>query len=178
MFFSLIVIATLGSAPDATAQVEAVWKPLKPVEKPTSRPSGWSWRLTPALPAEWPPKSNAATVIRYAFAAAQDPLIRDGEPTTPPFASIEIAPDDSVKVTALTKSLGATQIQGFKPITKDEADRLSADLLEPARAGQMSNLRVSWCLWLKYNGVVGAQLKAKHAAFFDALDCSSVKSSK
>ena len=76
------------------------------------------------------------------------------------------------------KQLGPTEPQGFSPITKDEADRLSKDLIEPARAGQMSNLRAPWCLWLKYNGVVGAQLAARHKSFFDALECSSVKSAK
>jgi hypothetical protein len=178
MTSSLVVLAMLASAPDVTAQVEAVWKPLQPRVAANARPVGWSWRLTPAIPAEWPPKSNAAPVIRYAYAAAFDPSISDGERTSAPFASVELAPDGAAKVTAISKELGKLEIQGVQPITKDEAERLKSDLVEPARAGQMSNLRVSWCLWLKYNGVVGAQLKAKHPSFFDALECSSVKSSK
>lgn len=173
-----LLMLTVLSASDVTPQIEAIWKGLRPGEI-TGRPTSWSWRMTPAVPAEWPPKSNAAPVIRYVYAAMADPtVLRDAERTSPPFASVEIAADGTAKVSALVKELGATEPQGFKPVTKDEAERLKADLIEPARAGQMSSMRAQWCTWLRYNGVVGQHLAAKHKSFFDALECSAVKSAK
>lgn len=177
MATSLLVIAMLAAAPDVTAEVDAIWKPLQPAPV-TGKPTSWSWRLTPAIPAEWTPKSNSAPVIRYAYAAMFDPSLHDGERTTAPFAMIEIAPDGSTKVSGTMKTLGKLEVQGVKPITKDEADRMKGDLIEPARAGQMGSLRMPWCLWLRYNGVVGADLKTRHPEFFAALKCDEMKSSK
>lgn len=134
----------------------------------------WDLRLTPALPAQWPPTSNSAPVVRYAYGAAFDPSIH-GERNSAPFAMVEIAGDGATKVTQLTKALEQLEIQGVRPITKGEAELQSGDLIAPARAGQMSSLRVPWCTWKRNHGVVSKHLEQKHAAFFEALQCDSVK---
>lgn len=168
----LLVLGVLMAA-DVSAQLDALWKSLEP--KAGERPLSWSVRLTPALPAEWTPKSNDAPVVRYAYAAGFDPSVSDGERTTPPFAKLEIAPDGTTKVTKLLETVGKLEIQGVKPISRGEADLQSGDLLEPARKGQLSSLRVPWCTWKKYHGVVAQHLAARHPAFFDALACETIK---
>ena len=166
----LLLLGVLMAA-DVSSQLDAMWKSLEPRSE---RPVSWSVHLTPALPAEWTPKSNDAPVVRYAFASGFDPSLSDGARTTPPFAKLEIAPDGTTRVTKLAP-LGAVEVQGMKPISASEAELISADLIEPARKGQMSSMRVQWCTWKKYNGVVAQHLAAKHPAFFGALACATIK---
>ena len=167
----LLVLGVLMAA-DLSAQLDALWRSLEPKG---GRKVTWAVRLTPALPAEWTPKSNDAPVVRYAYAAAFDPSLSDGERTSPPFARLEIAPDGTTRVTKLTDTLGKLEIQGVKPITRSEADLQSGDLIEPARKGQLSSLRVPWCTWKKRHAVVARHLAAQHPAFFDALACETIK---
>lgn len=168
----LVMLAGLLSAVDLNAQLDVLLKELSPKD---ARVLGWSWRLTPALPAEWPPKGSEGPVVQYAYAAGMDLSVRDGERNSAPFARVEHAVDGAVKVVQLTKSLEQPQIQGVRPISRDEAALQSGDLLAPARAGQLSSLRVPWCTWKKYHGVVAQHLVAKHPAFFAALACESAK---
>lgn len=168
----LLVLGVLMAA-DVTAQLDAMWKSLEP--KGSERPLSWTVRLTPALPAEWTPKSNDAPVVRYAYAAAFDPSLSDAERTSPPFAKLELGPDGTTRVTKLADSLGKVEVQGFSPISKSEAELQAGDLIEPARKGQMTFLRVPWCSWKKHHGVVAQHLAAKHPAFFEALACETIK---
>lgn len=169
----LLLLAVLTAA-DVSSQLDALWKSLEPKSE---RPMSWSVRLTPAVPSRWTPRSNDAPVVRYAYAAAIDPSLMDGERTSAPFAKLEIEADGTTTVSKLSPVLGPLELQGVKPISRSEADLMAADLIEPARKGQMSSMRVQWCTWKKYHGVVAQHLAAKHPAFFDALACDTVKGS-
>lgn len=153
-------------AADVSAQLDALWKSLEPKG---GRKVTWAVRLTPALPAEWTPRSNDAPVVRYAYASEFDPSISDGARTSPPFARLELAPDGTTRVTKLVETLGELELEGPNP------DLPSDDLIGPARKGQLSSLRVPWCAWKKRHAVVARHLAAMHRAFFDALACETIK---
>ncbi len=161
------------AAMDLTSLIDPLWKAVTP--KPTERPVSWRYELTPALPAQWPPTSNAAATVRYAYGAGLDPSLRDAELHSAPFVRVELASDGTTKVSRLSTALEAIAPQGFHPISRGEAELQSIDLTEAASTGQMSSLRAPWCLWLRNHGVVGAHLTTKHPAFFGALKCETVK---
>ncbi|MFO0599470.1 MAG: hypothetical protein U0228_29460 [Myxococcaceae bacterium] len=165
-----LVLMGVLAVVEPNAQLEAIWKTLKPDTAAAKVPISWSWRLTPAIPAEWPAKPPA-TVVRYAYAVAMDISISDGERNSAPFARLEIAPDGTTKVTALVKTLGPSEIQGVKPITREEAAKQSGDGVDVARAGSLEKLNELWCTWRRYHGVVGSKLEPMHQAFFAALAC-------
>ena len=159
-------------ASDVTAQLDPVWKSVLPKATP-GPPVIWGYRLSPAVPAEWPMTTKEGAVVRYAFGAAQDVSLRDGERVSAPFALVELAPDGSATVKQLTKSLEKIEVQGVRPITREAAEAQSGDLVEAARTGQSAALRKTWCAWKKNNGVAARHVVARHTAFFAALQCEA-----
>lgn len=170
-----LLLLALGAAPvNFEALIEPAWKQVKPAPTATKQGPGpsWDYRVTPPFPSEWPmtPKS---TLVRWVYASAMDPGIRDGQRVAGPWARIDVALDGVAKLTTLSKTLEGNSIQGVKPLMAEQIEVLNKvdETSDALRSGDLKAVKPSWCLWLRYNGVIAAKLKPKHQAFLTALAC-------
>lgn len=151
---------------------------LRAIEAKQASKMSSTVRLTPPLPAAWPP--NGRTFV-YAYAARFDPSLHDAERTTPPWGRLVITNDAGRAALAFDEratQLGAAEPQGFRPVGKD--DPIVAQQ-KPAQASVLNAtseaaldavaVRAYYCAWFRYNGVVAARVRPRHAEFVRWLAC-------
>ena len=165
--------------------LDARWSKLAvPASEPTDRPGVcWSWRLSPPLPSEWPPRKESRLVY-YAFAEGFDLNIMDGVRVAAPWARLEIPVSGSAPplLTPLLDSVKELGIQGVRPISADELAKsggwepietvLGKLMAHPDEADRTrERLSAYYCFWSRNNGVISEAIRPYHEKFFDWLKC-------
>lgn len=151
---------------------------LRAIEAKQASKISSTLRLTPPIPAAWPP--NGRTFV-YTYAARFDPSLHDAERTTPPWGRLVITNDAGRAALAfdeLATQLGAAEPQGFRPVGKDDpiiAQQKSAQasVLNATSEAALDAVavRAYYCAWFRYNGVVAARVRPRHADFVRWLAC-------
>ena len=158
------------------SEMESRWKDRR---QPAAEPGAplWSPRLTPPLPAVWPPDGKGGYVV-HAFAAAMRPSLHDGEEVAAPWIRFQLGGG------ALeSRDLGTLRrlgMQGVRPLnaaeaevarTADAAEQAVVALTKTTRSDPAPLVKRYYCQWASNNAVIGAELKRLHAGFFTALGC-------
>ncbi len=168
------------------ALVQAEWRSVKASSrKATASPRdsvSWSYRITPPLPASWPP-GGKGQVCYYAFAGGLRPALADAEVVAAPWARVvmDATGRQNPGLEILTPQLQELGIQGVRPLTKEEISiwdsrdaveqeiyGLSRSVTRPDGAGRLKEF---YCLFLKTHGAVGKAVRSRHREFFDWLGC-------
>jgi hypothetical protein len=166
LIFSLLTLALsfqgpslfADAVPDAvTSLVRAEWQKISSSD--SKGPPFWSVRVTPGIPCAWPVKEGGS-LCYYAYAAALDPQLADGERTAAPWAKVTADPAQKTppKLEVLMKEAKEIGIQGVRPLNKEEI-------------GAARDPKDSFCFWVRNNGVIAGELKKLHRQFFDSLEC-------
>jgi len=152
---------------------------------PNEAPPGgttWSLRVTPPLPAAWPPDGSGAVVV-YGYAAGLNFNLRDAEYVAAPWGRIAIpgSGDGPLTVAALGDRFEPLGPHGVRPLAGEE--------LEIARSGSKAaeavlSLAASrdttpdelvsryYCQWLRDSGA-GEPVGRRHPAFVTWLGCKA-----
>lgn len=146
-----------ATVPEAVVSlVRAEWPKIFPSD--SKGPPFWSHRVSPGFPCSWPVKERGP-LCYYAYAAAFDPQLADGERIAAPWARVTVERNNPPKAELLTKAVKELGIQGVRPLKKGETEILKTDS------------KGFYCLWAGTNGVIAAELRKIHPEFFEWLGC-------
>jgi hypothetical protein len=141
----------------------------------------WSPQYSPYFPTAWPPGGDPLWG-RYAFAYGRDPRLADAVRVSGIWARVDARPvAGTAMVVSLLSKAEAIGTQGVFPLpgaarevfAKQDAVlayAFSLRSLPDAAAPATTDLRAFYREWGRGNGVILAQFKANHAAFFAWLE--------
>lgn len=148
------------------------------VKQPTPPRPGWTMRVTPPLPLHWDDGQPIVWVL-YAYAANPFAGAADAERIARPFARGRIATIPSkgtherVDIEMLGTAIEPAEYQGVAPMMKGAVlwppvEHACFSITAPPAPGSRDAalIRDAYRQWLDTNGVIAAELKRDHAAFF------------
>ncbi len=163
-------------------------EPFNPNQGPPLDFISWDPRLSPGFPSQWPCPPNAQ-LIYYAWAyGSQLRSLRDAVRTALPWARFTVSLADggvTYQLLADKPSMGDTQ--GMWPLSPADSalsaesralfDELPAVLSRQGDSPDESwleRVKLSYCLWIKCNGVTAHQIRPLHPEFFAWLEAASL----
>ncbi len=152
---------------------------------PNEGPPGgtsWSLRVTPPLPATWPPDGSGAVVV-YGYAAGMNFNLRDGEYVAAPWGKIAIpgSGDGALTIAAIGDRFEPLGPHGVRPLAGDELEiarsggKAAEAVLNRAASRDTSPddlISRYYCQWLRDSGA-GEPVKQRHPAFVTWLGCKA-----
>ncbi len=167
------------------AEWEKIPKPLPPgADNPGSAAwIGWSYQISPPIPAAWPPDGKGV-LYYYAYATGFQPAaLIDAERLGPVWARVKVdaTGQEALQVEVLAKEINVVGTIGVRPLTQEEiavydtGDAVAAQVCEASRKTDAKGLdapsvRKYYCAWSKDSGV-GENIRRYHPEFFKWLGC-------
>ena len=167
------------------AEWERIPKPLPPdADNPGSAAwIGWSYRISPPIPAAWPPDGKGV-LYYYAYATGFQPAaLIDAERLGPVWARVKVDATgaSAPRLEVLAKEINVVGTIGVRPLTKEEiavydiGDPVVAQVYEASRktdakALDAPSVRKYYCAWSRDSGV-GHDVRKYQPEFFRWLGC-------
>lgn len=165
-----------GMAEDERVEDPPHLRLLREQWEETGDTAGWMMRSTPGLPLAWPPRGRRPRLAWYGFAYGYPtPMVADGTDVAAPWGRVEQVTRgrlEDLRFTRLSEVVVPAGIQGVRPMSVDESDRL--DRLADAQravasartAGSVSSTHAAaYQQWRDFNGAVVHQLPEEHGPF-------------
>jgi hypothetical protein len=145
----------------------------------------WSFAISPAIPAAWPP-NGSGVVHYYAYARAVNPMmLMDGEFTAAPWARLTVdttRQGSNPAIEILMTEVREIGIQPVRPITAKEQALFEKDHLADDELRAMSQrTSAGWFrarlarrylrAWCDLNSTIAALLRRRHKPFFRWAGC-------
>ena len=171
------------------ALVKAEWERIpKPLPSGADNPGsaawiGWSYRISPPIPAAWPPDGKGV-LYYYAYATGFQPAaLIDAERLGPVWARVKVDATgaSAPRLEVLAKEINVVGTIGVRPLTQEEitvydtGDAVVAQVCEvstkpDAKVLDAPSVRKYYCAWSKDSGV-GKDIRTYHPEFFRWLGC-------
>jgi hypothetical protein len=178
------------STKDSKKQVEdlvkAEWKKLSTTVEPAKAIDdfvGWSYSISPAIPAVWPPDGKGL-LYYYAYAYGLSPRFADAQLIAAPWGrvKVDVTGRAAPSLEILNKQIEEIGPQGVRPLMAEEIavldteDAVEKQLWELSRRTGLGgtaddSVKRYYRLWCQTNGTVAEKIRARHKQFFDWLGC-------
>jgi len=156
-----------------------------PLNKKDHDATVWTSRISPPLPAQWPPGPDRK-VVYYAYPEGM--MLHGGDSLMigKPWARVISVSSSQSNIRILRHSISKLETQGFRPLSNYEVAVMRSSTTGPARLMDLDTVPLTgsddtrvvrdyYCSWLGGNGIIASKLQSSHSGFFTWLDCSSWK---